>query len=268
MQACFSPVCPGSTLSPWRQRGHLCSGRLGRDCGCYVFHNTVCCCCCCSPAKLCSTPCNPENCSAPGSSVLHDLLSFLKLMSMESMMPSNHPILCCPVLLLPSIFPSIMVFSNESDLCSRWPKYWSFSFSISDSNEYSGLISFRIDWLDLLLVQGTLKGLLQHHSLKASVLQHSAFFMVQLSHLHMTTGKTLPLTTWTFVVKVISLLFNMLSKFVIAFLARNKHLLISWLQSLSTLILEPKKIKYTTVSTFSPSIYHEVMRLFAMILVI
>ena len=189
MQACFSPVCPGSTLSPWRQRGHLCSGRLGRDCGCYVFHNTVCCCCCCSPAKLCSTPCNPENCSAPGSSVLHDLLSFLKLMSIESMMPSNHPILCCPVLHLPSIFPSIMVFSNESDLCSRWPKYWSFSFSISDSNEYSGLISFRIDWLDLLLVQGTLKGLLQHHSLKASILWHSVFFVVQLSHPYVTTGK-------------------------------------------------------------------------------
>ena len=182
-------------------------------------------------------------------------------------MPSNHLILCCPLLLLPSVFPSIRVFSSEVALCIRWPNYWSFSFNISPSNECSGLISFRIDLFDLLVVQGTVKSLLQHHSLKASVLQHSAFFMVQLSHLHMTTGKTLPLTTWTFVVKVISLLFNMLSKFVIAFLARNKHLLISWLQSLSTLILEPKKIKYTTVSTFSPSIYHEVMGPDAMIFV-
>ena len=148
-------------------------------------------------------------------------------MSIESMMPSNHLILCHPLLLLPSIFPSIRVFSNESVLCIRWPKYWSFSFSISPSNEYSGLISFRIDWFDLLAVQGTLKSLLQHHSSKASVLRNSAFFIVQLSHPYMTTGKTIALTRWTFVGKVISLLFNMLSRLVIAFLPRSKHLLIS-----------------------------------------
>ena len=145
-------------------------------------------------------------------------------------MPSNYLILCCP-LLLPSIFPSIRVFSDKSALCIRWPKYWSFSFSISLSNESSGLISLRIDWLDLLAVQRTLKSLLQHHSSKAPILQHSAFFMVQLSHLYMTTGKTIPLTIHTFVGKVMSLLFNMLFRFVIAFLSRSKHLLISWLQS-------------------------------------
>ena len=141
-------------------------------------------------------------------------------------MPSNHLILCCPLLLLPSIFPSIRVFSNESVLRIRWLNYWSFSFSISSSNEYSGLISFRMDWLDLLAVQGTLKSLPQHHSSKASILQHSAFFIVQLSHLYMTTGKTIALTIWTFVSKVMSLLFNMLSRFVIAFLQRSKCLLI------------------------------------------
>ena len=150
-------------------------------------------------------------------------------MSIESVMPSNHLILCHPPLFLPSIFPSIRVFSNESVLRIRWPKYWSFSFSISPSNEYSGLISFKMDWLDLLAVQGTLKSLLQHHSSKASILRHSAFFMVQLSHPHMTTGKTIALTTRTFVGKVMSLLFNMLSRLVIAFLPRSKHL-ISWLQ--------------------------------------
>ena len=154
-------------------------------------------------------------------------------------MPSNHLILCSPLLLQPSIFPSIRVFSSESVLCIRWPKYWSFSFSISLSNEYSGLISFRIDCLDLFAVQGTLESLLHHHSSKASILQHSAFFMVQLSHPYMTTGKTIALTRWTFVVKVMSLLFNMLSRLVIAFLPRSKRLLMSWLQSPSTVILEP-----------------------------
>ena len=144
-------------------------------------------------------------------------------------MPSNHPILCGPLLLLHSIFPSIRVFSNESVLLIRWPRYWSISFSISPSNEYSGLISFRIDWLDLLAVQGTLKSLLQHHKSKASVLQHSAFFMVQLSHPYMTTGKTIVLTIWTFVGKVMSLIFNMLSRLIITFLPRSKHILISWL---------------------------------------
>ena len=154
-------------------------------------------------------------------------------------MPSNHLILCHPLLLLPSIFPSIRVFSNESALCIRWPKYW--SFRISPSNEYSGLISFMIDWFDLLAVQETLKSLLQHHSSKASILQHSAFFTVQLSHPHMTTGKTIASTRQTFVDKVMSLLFNMLSSLVITFLPRSKRLLISWLQSPSAVILEPKK---------------------------
>ena len=158
--------------------------------------------------------------------------SWLKLTSIESVMPSNHLILCHP-LLLPSIFPSITVFSSESALHIRWPKYWSFSFSISPSNEHPGLISFKIDWLDLPVVQGTLKSLLQHNSSKASILQCSAFFTVQLSHPYMTTGKTIALTRWAFVGKVVSLLFNMLSKLVITFLPRNKHLLISWLQSRS-----------------------------------
>ena len=158
-------------------------------------------------------------------------------MFIESVMPSNHLTLCCPLLLLPSIFPSIRVFSSGSALCIRWPKYW--NFSISPSNEYSGLIFFRIDWLDLLVVQGTLKSLLQHHSSKASILQHSAFFMVQLSYPYMNTGKTIALTRWTFVSKVMSLLFNILGRLVIAFLPRSKHLLISWLQSPSVVILEP-----------------------------
>ena len=187
-----------------------------------------------------------------------------KLMSIESVMPSNHLILCHPLLLLPSILPSIRVFSNESALRIMWAKYWSFSFSLRLSNEQPGLISFRMDWLDLLAVQGTLKSLLQHHSSKASVLQCSAFFVVQLSHPYMTTGKTIALTRWTSVGKVMSLLFNMLSRLVITFLPRSKCLLISWLQSLSAVILESKKIKSATVA---PSICHEVMGLDAMILV-
>ena len=169
--------------------------------------------------------------------------SLLKLMSIESEMPSYHLILCCPLLLQPSIFPSIRIFSNESALRIRWPKYWSFSFNISPSNEYLGLITFRMDWLDLLAVQGILKSLLQHHSSKASILRRSAFVTVQLSHPYMTTGKTIALTRWTFVGKVMSLLFNMLSRLVIAFLPRSKCLLISWLQSPSAVILEPPKNK-------------------------
>ena len=181
-------------------------------------------------------------------------------------MPSNHLILSCP-LLPPSIFPSIRVFSNELVLCIRWPKYWSFSFGISPSNEYSGLISFRMGWLDLLAVQETLKSLLQHHSSKASILQRSTFLIVQLSHPYMTTGKTKALTRWTYVGKVMSLLFTMLSRLVITFLPRSKHLLISWLQSPSVVILEPKKIKSVTVSFVSPCICHEVMGPDAVILV-
>ena len=162
-------------------------------------------------------------------------------MSFESVIPSNHLILCRPLLLLSSIFPSVRVFSSESGLHIRWSKYWSFSFSISPPNEYSGLISFRMDWLDLLVVQGTLKSLLKHHSSKASILQCSALFTVQLSHPYMTTGKTIALIRWTFAGKVMSLLFNMLSRLVIAFLPRSKSLLISWLQSPSAVILELKK---------------------------
>ena len=169
-------------------------------------------------------------------------------------MPSNHLKLCRPLLLPSWIFPSTRVFSHETVLHIRWPKYWNFSFSISPSNEYSGLISFRMDWLDLLAVQGTLKSLLQHHSSKASILRHSAFFIVQLSHPYVTTGKTIALTRWTFVGKVMSLLFNMLSKLVITFLPKSKHLLTSWLQSPSAVIFEPPKIKAATVSTVSPSI--------------
>ena len=178
-------------------------------------------------------------------------------------MPSNHLILCQPLLLPPPIFPSIRVFSSESALHIRWPKYWSFSFSISSSNVYSGLISFRMDRLDLLAVQGTLKSLLQYHSSKASILQCSAFFIVQFSHPYKNTGKTISLTRWTFVGKTI-LLFNMLSRSVIAFLPRSKHLLISWLQSPSAGILEPQKMKSLTVFPF---ICHEVMGPDAMTLV-
>ena len=179
-------------------------------------------------------------------------------------MPSNHLILCHHLLLLTSIFPNTRVFSNESALCIRWPKYWSFSFNISPSNEHPGLISFRMDWLDLPAVQGTLKSLLQHHSSKASIFWCSAFFIVQLSHPYMTTGKTIALTRWTFVDKVMSLLFNMLSRLVIAFLPRSKHLLISRLQVPSAVILESKKIKSDTVS---PSMCYEVMGPDAMIFV-
>ena len=173
--------------------------------------------------------------------------SLLKLTSIESVMPSNHLILCHPLLLLPSIFPSIRVFSNESVLRIRWP---SFSFSISSSNEYSGLISFRIDLFDLLAVQETLKSLLQHHYLKASILRHSVFFMIQLSHPHVTTRKTIALTIQTFVSKVMSLLFNTLSRFIIAFLLRSKHLLISWLQSPSSVILEPQEVRVEEMTKF------------------
>ena len=182
-------------------------------------------------------------------------------------MPSNHLILCHPLLLLPSIFPSIRVFSNESVLHIRWPKYWSFSFSISPSNEYSGMISFKMDWLDLLAVHGTLKSLLQHHSSKTSILWQSALFIVQLSHPYMTTGKIIALTRWTFVDKVMHLLFNMLSRLVITFHPRSKRFLISWLQSPSAVILEPKNIKSLIVSIVSPCICHKVMRADAVILV-
>ena len=170
-------------------------------------------------------------------------------MSIESVMPSSHLILCRPLLLLPPIPPSIRVFSNESTLCMRWPNYWSFNFSIIPSKEHPGLISFRMDWLDFLAVQGTLKSLLQHHSSKASILWQSAFFTVQLSHPYMTTGKTIALTRWTFVGKVMSLLLNMLSRLIITFLPRSRRLLIPWLQSPSAVILEPQKIKSDTVST-------------------
>ena len=185
-------------------------------------------------------------------------------------MPSNHLILCHLLFLLPPIPPSIRVFSNESTLRMRWPKYWSFSFSISPSNEHPGLISFRMDWLDLLAVQGTLKSLLQHHTSTASIFQCSALFTVQLSHPYMTTEKTIALTRWNFVDKVMSLLFSKLSRLVrlvITFLPRSKRLLISWLQSPSAVILEPQKIKPDTVSTVSPTISHEVMGPDAMILV-
>ena len=190
-----------------------------------------------------------------------------RLMSIELVMPSSYLIVCRPLLLLPSIFPNIRVFSNESALHIRWPKYWSFSFHISPSNEHPGLISFRMDLLDLFAVQETLKSLLQHHSSKASILWCSGFFPVQHSHPYMTTGKTIALTRWTFVDKVTSLLFKMLSMLVITFLPRSKCLFISWLQSPSAVILEPQNIKSTTVSAVSPSISHEVMGLDAMIFV-
>ena len=194
------------------------------------------------PPQSCLTLCDPMDYSTSGFPVHHQLPVLFKLISIESVMPSSHLILCHP-LLLPSIFHSIRVFSNESVLRIRWPKYWSFSFSISPSNEHPGLISFRMDWLDLLAVQGTLKSLVQHHSSKASILQRSAFFTVQLSHPYMTTGKTIALTRRTFVGKIMSLLLNMLSRLVITFLPRSKCLLLSWLQSPSAVILEPKKIK-------------------------
>ena len=196
-------------------------------------------CVCVLVAQSCPTLYDPMDCSIPAFPVLCNLPKLLKLMFIESAMPSNH-LLCCPLLLLPPVFPSIRVFSNELTLHIRWSKYWSFSFGISSSSEYLGLISFRIDWFDLLAVQEILKNLFQHCSSKASVTWGSDFF-IQLSHLYMTTGKTTALTIWTFVGKVMSLFFNMLSRFVIAFLPGSKHLLTSWLQSPSTVILEPKK---------------------------
>ena len=205
-----------------------------------------------SRVQLFETPCQ-------ASLSINNSWSLPKLMSIEVVMPSNHLILCHPLLLPPLVFPSKRVFSNESALRISWPKYWSFSFSISPSNEYSGLISFKIDWLNLLAVQGP-----SHHSSKASILWCSAFFIVQLSHPYMTTGKTIALTRWTFVGKIMSLLFNMLSRLIITFPPRSKRLLISWLQSPSAVILESKKIKSATVS---PSICHEVMGPDAMILV-
>ena len=196
-----------------------------------------------SVAQSCPTLCDPMIAACQASLFITISRSSLRLMSIESVMPSSHLILGRPLLLLPPIPPSIRIFSNESTLRMRWPKYWSFSFSIIPSKEIPGLISFRMDWLDFLAVQGTLKSLQQHHSSKASILQCSAFVTVQLSQPYMTTGKTIALTRWTFVGKVMSLLLNMLSRLVITYLARSKRLLISWLQSPSTVILEPPKIK-------------------------
>ena len=212
-----------------------------------------------SVAQSCPTLYDPMNSSTPGLPVYHQLPESTQahVHRVGDAIQPSHP-LSSPFL-LPLIPPSIRVFSIESTLHIRWPKYWSFSFSISPSNGHPGLISFRMDWLDLLAVQGTLKSLLQHHSSKASILQCSAFFTVQLSHPYMTTGKIIALTRRTFVGKVISLLFNMLSRLVITFLPRSKRLLISWLQSPSAVILEPKKMKSDTVSTVSPSISHKVM---------
>ena len=212
------------------------------------------------------TLCVPMDCCTPGFPVTNSQ-RLLKLMPIESVMPSNHLILCHSFLLLASIIPSIRAFLNGSVLHNRRQKYWSFTFSIRPSNEYSGLISFRIDWLGLLAVQGTLKNLLQYHSSKASILWCSAFFIVHLSHPYMTTGKTIAFTRWTFVVKAMSLLFNMLCMLVITFLPRSKLLLISWLQSPSAVILEPPKIKPVIVSVVSPSICPEVMGPDAMILI-
>ena len=194
-----------------------------------------------SVTQSCPTLCDPMKCSMPGLPVYHQLLEFTKLMSIESVMPSSHLILCRPLLFLPSVFSSTRVFSDESALRIRWPKYWSFSFNISPSNEHPALISFRMDWLDLLAIQGILKSLLQHHSSKTSILRCSALFIVQLSHPCMTTGKTIALTRQTFVGKVMSLLFNKLFRLVITCLPRSKILLISWLQSPSAVILEPPK---------------------------
>ena len=190
------------------------------------------------------------DCSTSGLPVITTSHSLLKLLSIESVMASSHLILYHPLLLLPSVFPSIRVFSNESALCLRWPKYWSFSFNISLSNEHSGLISFRMDWLDLLAVKGTLRSLLQDHSSKASILWRSAFSIVQFSHPYMTTGKTIALARRTFVGKVMPLLFNMLSRLVITVFPRSTCLLVSWLQSPSAVILELKKIKSATVPLF------------------
>ena len=219
-----------------------------------------------SVAQSCLNLCNPMDCSTPGFPVHHQLPEPTQT-HVHCVGDAIHLMLFYPLLLLPSIFPSIRIFSKESSLCIKWPKYWSFNFSISPSNEYSGLISFRMDWLDLLAVQGTLKSLLQHHSLKASIFRCSAFFVVQLSHPYMTTGKTTALTRWTFVDKVMSLPFPMLSRLVITFHPRIKCLLISWLQSPSAAVLKPRKIKSLTISNISPSICHEVMGPDAMMLV-
>ena len=194
-----------------------------------------------SVVQLCLTLCDPVDSCTPGFLVHHQHPELTQLMSIKLVMPSNHLILCCPILFPPSIFPITRVFTNESLLHIRWPKYWRIRFSISPSNEYSGLISFRMDWLDILAAQGTLKSLHQHHSSKASIFWYSTFFIVQLSHSYMTAWKTIVLSRQTFVSKVMSLFFNMLSRFVIDFLPRSKHLLISWLQSPSAVILEPKK---------------------------
>ena len=207
------------------------------------------------------------SCSTPGLPVHHQLLEFTQthVHRASNAIQTSHP--PSSPFLLPPIPPSIKVFSNESTLHLRWPKYWSFSFSIIPFKEHPGLISFRMDWLDLLAVQGTLKSLLQHHSSKASILWSSAFFTVQLSHPYMTTGETIALTRWTLIGKVMSLLLNILSRLVITFLPRSKRLLISWLQSPSAMILEPPNIKSHTVSTVSPSVSHEVMGPDAMIFV-
>ena len=207
------------------------------------------------------------DCSTPSLRVPYHLPELAQVHVHCTVMPSSYLILWCPLLLLPLIFPSIREFSNESSVCIRWPKYWNFSFSISHSSDYSGLISLKINWFYLLAVQGTFRNLLQHHSLKASILWCSAFFTVQLSQPYMTNRKIIALAIQIFVNRVMSLLFNTLSRFVIAFLLRSNHLLISWLQSPSAVILEPKKMKSVTTFTFSPSICHEVMGLDAMILV-
>jgi len=245
---------------PWF---HLCTCKMDRiTCpSCSVQFSSV--------SQLCLTLCSPMNHSKPGLPVHHQLPEFTQThvhWVSDTIQPS-HPLSSpSPPALNPSQHQGFF-FPNESALHIRWPKYWSFSFSISPSNKYSGLISFRMDWLDLLAVQGTLKSLLQHHNSKASILWCSVFFIVQFSHPYMTTGKTIALSRWTFVGKVMSLLFNMLSRLVITFLPRSKHLLISWLQSPSAVILEPPKIKSTTISTVSPYIFHEVMGPDTMILV-
>ena len=213
-----------------------------------------------SVAQLCLTLCDPMDCSTPGSLSLTISWSLCKFMSSESVMLSSHLILCCPLLFLLSVFPSIRVFSSESTLLMRWPKDWTFSFNISPSNEHPGLISFRMDWLDLLAVQGTLKSLLHYHSSKASILWHSAFFIVQLSHPYMTTGKTIALTRHTFVDTVMSLLFNMLSRLVITFFSRSKHLLTSWLQLCISEVIDISPTNLDSSLCFiQPSILHNVL---------
>ena len=213
---------------------------------------------CFSVSQLCLTLSAPWIATCQSSLSLTIPWSWPKLMSTLSVMPPSHLILWCPLLLLPSVFPSIRDFSNESAVRIRWPKYWSFSLSIISSNKHSGLISLKIDWFGLLSVQGTFRSLLQHHSWKVSILWCFTFFTAQLSQPYMTTGKTRALTTWTFVSRVMSLFFNTLSRFVIAFLSRSNSLLISWLQSPSAVILEPKKRKFVTTSTLSPSTCGEV----------